>query len=177
VPGSHDVWPREPLGVSKALRRAWWGEALGTETTIRSCRSLMLCPTLHLRRRGGTVPRAPPPHIAWKHAATAARAKRASPRMRGAIGRAGSSITRCRCWRRGVWRGTRLGGKKWTPALTFPQMRQGIAMIVREAFPCGTLSHLVAERQKRLRRNELARFYPWKRHNLLAPLNLYIRRF
>jgi len=61
--------------------------------------------------------------------------------------------------------------------MTLPQIRQGIALIVREVFQCGTMSHRLEERQKRLRRNELARFYHWKRHNLLAPLNLHIRRF
>src|SRR5437870_13320073 len=44
-------------------------------------------------------------------------------------------------------------GKKWTPAMTLPQIRQGIALIVREAFQCGTMSHMLEERQKRLRRN------------------------
>ena len=68
-------------------------------------------------------------------------------------------------------------GKKWTPAMTFPQVRQGIAVIVREALQCGTMSHMVEERQKRLRRNALARFYPWKRRNQLAPLNLHKRLF
>ena len=60
--------------------------------------------------------------------------------------------------------------------MTLPQMRHGIALILREVFQCGTMSHMVEERQKRLRRNELARFYAWKRHNLLAPLNVHIRR-
>jgi SRSO17 transposase len=50
-------------------------------------------------------------------------------------------------------------GKKWTPAITLPQIRQGIAMILHEAYRCGTMSHMLDERQKRLRRNELARFY------------------
>src|SRR5467141_472903 len=138
---------------------------------------MIICPTLHLRHRCGTLPRSPKPNIALKNASDAARAKRASPIRRCAIGRAGSIIKRCRCWRRGFWRGKRIGGKKWTPAITFPQIRQGIAMILREALQCGTLSHMLAERQKRLRRNELARFYHWKRHNLLAPLNLYKRQF
>ena len=68
-------------------------------------------------------------------------------------------------------------GKKWTPALTLPQIRQGIAMIVYEALQCGPMSHMLQERQKRLQRNELARFYHWKQRNLLAPLNLYKRQF
>jgi hypothetical protein len=46
--------------------------------------------------------------------------------------------------------------------MTLPQIRQGIAVILREAFQCGTMSHMLEERQKRLRRNELARFYHWK---------------
>ena len=61
--------------------------------------------------------------------------------------------------------------------MTFPQMRQGIAMILREAFQCGTMSPMRKERQKRLQRNELARFYHWKQRNRLAPLNLYKRQF
>jgi len=50
-------------------------------------------------------------------------------------------------------------------------------MILHEAFQCGTMSHRLTECQKRLQRNELARFYHWKQHNLLAPLNLYKRQF
>lgn len=63
--------------------------------------------------------------------------------------------------------------KNGISAITLPQMRRGIAMILREAFQCGTMSHRLKERQKRLPRNELARFYPWKRRNRLAPLNLH----
>ena len=61
--------------------------------------------------------------------------------------------------------------------MTFPQIRQGIAMILHEAFHCGTMSQMLKERQKRLQRNELARFYHWKQRNQLAPLNLYKREF
>ena len=61
--------------------------------------------------------------------------------------------------------------------MTFPQIRQGIAMILHEAFQCGTMSHMLKECQKRLQRNELARLYHWKQHNLLAPLNLNKRQF
>lgn len=61
--------------------------------------------------------------------------------------------------------------------MTLPQIRQGIALILYEVFHCGTMAHMLEERQKRLRRNELARFYHHKRHNLLAPLNLHKRQF
>ena len=61
--------------------------------------------------------------------------------------------------------------------MTLPQIRQGIAVILYEALRCGTRSHMLHERQKRLQRNELARFYHWKKRNLLVPLNLYKRQF
>jgi hypothetical protein len=77
----------------------------------------------------------------------------------------------------GSWSAKRSGEKKWTPAITLPQIRQGIATILHAAFQCGTMAHLLAVREKRLRRNELARFYHWKQRNQLAPLNLYKRQF
>src|SRR5215470_506752 len=116
-------------------------------------------------------------HYLSKNVSSGARAQRGWPIMRAAIGPAGSSSKRSHYWRRGSWSRKRSGEKKWTPAMTVPQIRQGIAMIVREAFQCGTMSHMVEERQKRLRRNELARFYHWKRRNQLAPLNLHKRLF
>ena len=61
--------------------------------------------------------------------------------------------------------------------MTVPQIRQGIAVILYEAFQCGTMAHMLKERQQRLQRNELARFSHHKRRNLLAPLNLYKRQF
>ena len=90
------------------------------------------------------------------------------------MGPAGSSITHAHDWRRGSWSGKRSGGKKWPPAMTLPQRRQGIAVIVREAFQCGTMSQRLQECQKRLQRNELARFYHWKKHNLLSLLQKYM---
>ena len=68
-------------------------------------------------------------------------------------------------------------GEKRTPAMTLPQLHQGIAMILYEAFQCGTMSHMLKERQQRLQRNELARFYHWKQRKRLAPLNLHKRQF
>jgi len=97
--------------------------------------------------------------------------------MRYAIGRAGSIIKRFRSSPRGSWSGKPSGEKKWTPAIPLPQIRQGIAMILHEAFQCGTMSHMLKEHQKRLQRNERARFYAWKQRNRLAPLNLHKRQF
>jgi hypothetical protein len=97
--------------------------------------------------------------------------------MQSAIGQDGSSIKRSHSWPPGSSCGKPSGEKKWTPAITVPQIRQGIAVILYEAFQCGTRAHRLQECQKRLQRHELARFYPHKRRNLLAPLNLDKRQF
>ena len=61
--------------------------------------------------------------------------------------------------------------------MTLPQIRQGIAVILREVYQCDTRAHLRDTCQKRLQRNELARFYHWKQRNHLPPLNLHKRQF
>src|SRR5712691_8679581 len=127
-----------------------------------------------LRRPLGSLPGWPKPNIASKHVSKEARAKRVWRTMRYAIGRVGSIIKRFRYWPRGCWCGKPSGEKKWTPAMTLPQMRQGIAMILHEAFQCGTMSPRLKECQMRLQRHELARLYHWKQHNRLPPLNLHI---
>ena len=58
-------------------------------------------------------------------------------------------------------------GKKMDPAMTLPPIRQGIAIILHEAFQCGTMAHML-RMQKRLQRNELARFYHWQQRNRLV---------
>ena len=93
------------------------------------------------------------------------------------MGPGGSSIKRCRYWRRGSWYGQPSGENKWTPASTLPQLRQGLALILYEGLQCGTLSQRLQECQQRLQRHELARFYHWKQRKLLAPLHLYKRLF
>ena len=97
--------------------------------------------------------------------------------MKCAIGPDGTIIKPSRYWPPGFSCGKPSGEKKWTPAITVPQIRQGIAVILYEAFQCGTMAHMLKERQKRLQRNELARFYHWKQRNRLAQLNLHKRQF
>ena len=92
------------------------------------------------------------------------------------MGRAGSSSTRCRSWPRGFWCGKPSGGKTWPPAMTFPQRRQGSALIVHEALQCGTMSHRLKECQMRLQRHALARLSHWKQRHRLPPLNLHKRQ-
>ncbi|MCM8774913.1 MAG: hypothetical protein NC930_00945, partial [Candidatus Omnitrophica bacterium] len=66
-----------------------------------------------------------------------------------------------------------LRGRKWTPAITVPQIREGLAAIFHRAQTGGGIEHIRRERMLRLQRNELARFYHWKQLNLLAPLRIY----
>ena len=63
-----------------------------------------------------------------------------------------------------------LHGKKWTPAITVPQVREGLAMILHRTCDCADPDRIVRECNRRLVRNELARFYHWMKRNLLAPL-------
>lgn len=63
-------------------------------------------------------------------------------------------------------------GKEWTPAITVPQIREGISAILHRLCGGATLSPIRRERELRLRRNELARLYHWKQRNRLAPLNI-----
>ena len=65
-----------------------------------------------------------------------------------------------------------LRGQQSTPALTLPQVREGLAIILHEACGCAELERVARERTRRLQRNEMARFYHWKKHNLLAPLKI-----
>ena len=61
--------------------------------------------------------------------------------------------------------------------MTLPQIRQGIAVILREVYQCNMRAPLLDTCQKRLQRNALARFYHWKQRHQLPPLNLHKRQF
>ncbi len=63
-------------------------------------------------------------------------------------------------------------GKPLAPAITVPQVRAGLALLLEAA--CGPYdAERIARRTHRQNvRNELARFYHWKRRNLLAPRRL-----
>lgn len=67
-----------------------------------------------------------------------------------------------------------LHGRTWTPAITVPQVREGLAMILCKAWDCANPDRIIHERKRRLVRNELARFYHWMRRNLLAPLRIQL---
>ncbi|MCH5372392.1 MAG: hypothetical protein JJ992_00320 [Planctomycetes bacterium] len=67
-------------------------------------------------------------------------------------------------------------GKKITPAITLPQIREGSVAVIFEANACGVMYRVVREREKRLECSELARFYFWKKLNRLPPLNIERQR-
>ena len=58
------------------------------------------------------------------------------------------------------------------PALTVPQVRMGLALILHRASRCDAPSRVARERTRRLERNEAARFYHYKAHKRLAPLRI-----
>ena len=62
--------------------------------------------------------------------------------------------------------------KKKTPAITFHQVRLGIASILRVELECDIPRVVKWRTEQRLLRNQLARLYHWKRHNRLPPKNL-----
>ena len=45
--------------------------------------------------------------------------------------------------------------------MTVPQIRVGIAVVLYNAYQCGTTSRLLHEQARRLQRNELARLYTY----------------
>ena len=63
-------------------------------------------------------------------------------------------------------------GKKWTPAITLPQVKDGIAMLLRAAWQCDTPEHIARNKTRRLIRNEQARLYHWRARNRLPPLRV-----
>src|SRR5262249_27674270 len=51
-------------------------------------------------------------------------------------------------------------GKKMVPALTVPQVRMGLAMVLHRVSRCDTPVRVAREGMRRLERNEVARFSP-----------------
>jgi hypothetical protein len=50
-------------------------------------------------------------------------------------------------------------GQQWTPALTLPQVRYGLSVLLLEAFHTSGVDDICRQVQRQLLRNELARFY------------------
>ena len=54
--------------------------------------------------------------------------------------------------------------------MTVPQVRAGLASLLRSACRCDELERVARDRKRWLMRTALARFYRWKKYKRLAPL-------
>src|SRR5215831_11057758 len=63
-------------------------------------------------------------------------------------------------------------GQQLTPALTLPQVRCGLSMLLMEAFYTFSIAYICRQVQRQLMRNELARLYHYRTRNCLPPRKL-----
>jgi hypothetical protein len=63
-------------------------------------------------------------------------------------------------------------GQQLTPALTLPQVRYGLSVLLMKVFCTLSLASICRHVQRQLRRNELARFYHHRTRNCLPPKKL-----
>jgi hypothetical protein len=63
-------------------------------------------------------------------------------------------------------------GQQWTPALTLPQVRYGLSMLLVEICCTPSLDSICRQVQRQLMRNELARFYHYYTRNYIPPKKL-----
>jgi hypothetical protein len=63
-------------------------------------------------------------------------------------------------------------GQQWTPALTLPQVRYGLSVLLLEVCCTLSLPSICRHVQRQLMRNELARFYHHRTRNCLPPRKL-----
>jgi hypothetical protein len=58
-------------------------------------------------------------------------------------------------------------GQQWTPALTLPQVRYGLSLLLLEVFCPPGVPSICRHVQRQLMRNELARFYHYRTRKCL----------
>ena len=63
-------------------------------------------------------------------------------------------------------------GQQWTPALTLPQVRQGLSLLLLEVFYTTGVDYICRQVQRQLLRNESARFYHHRTRKCLPPRKL-----
>ena len=64
-------------------------------------------------------------------------------------------------------------GQQCTPALTLPQVRYGLSVLLLEVFYTPGVDSLCRQVQRQLQRNELARFYHYRTRKYLPPRKLH----
>jgi len=67
-------------------------------------------------------------------------------------------------------------GEKYTPAITVPEVRNLLDLLLRQACDRGHPGWQIRFVQRRSGRRELARFHHYRRRNLLAPLRVAKRK-
>src|SRR6266581_2998425 len=63
-------------------------------------------------------------------------------------------------------------GQQVTPALTLPQVRYGLSVLLLEVFCTLSIPYICRQVQRQLMRNELARFYHYRTRNCMPPKKL-----
>ena len=63
-------------------------------------------------------------------------------------------------------------GQQWTPALTLPQVRYGLSVLLLEVFCTPGVDDICRQVQRQLLRNELARFYHHRTRKCVPPRKL-----
>src|SRR3972149_10088103 len=129
-------------------------------------------PTRRLRSSHASPKR----RIALKNASAGPRAKPVWPTTRFGRGGVGIIIKHCRCWPPGFLRKKPGRGKKSTPAITVPQIRALLAASLHRKLNCDYPEVICRQVTRRLQRNEIARYYHWKKRKRLAPKRIHQRR-
>jgi hypothetical protein len=62
---------------------------------------------------------------------------------------------------------------QWTPALTLPQVRYGLSVLLLEVFCTSGVDDICRQVQRQLLRNELARFYHHRTRKCIPPRKLH----
>jgi SRSO17 transposase len=63
-------------------------------------------------------------------------------------------------------------GQQWTPALTLPQVRYGLSMLLLEVYCAPGIDYICRQVQRQLQRNESARFYHHRTRKCMPPRKL-----
>jgi SRSO17 transposase len=64
-------------------------------------------------------------------------------------------------------------GQQWTPALTLPQVRYGLSLLLLEVFYTAGIDYICHQVQRQLLRNESARFYHHRTRKCMPPRKLH----
>ncbi len=65
-------------------------------------------------------------------------------------------------------------GQQLTPALTLPQVRYGLRLLLLEVFYTPCIASICRQVQRRLLRNELVRFYHHRTRKCMPPRKLHL---